>query len=80
MKSLSYSKTAIKDLKAIPAKDSKAIREKLANHAAGGDEDVIRLRNSPYYRLRHGDWRAIFDQEGKVITVLTVAKRGEVYR
>lgn len=80
MKTVSYSKTAIKSLKNMPAKDGKAIMDKMANYAAGGVEDVKALQGSPYYRLRHGNWRAIFDQDGLVITVLNVAKRGEVYR
>lgn len=80
MKSLIYTRTAIKALKAMPAKDAKAIRAKLANYAAGGHEDVKALKGSDLYRLRHGNWRAVFAQDGTVIDVLDIAKRGEIYR
>ena len=73
-------RTAIKALKKMPKKDSGTVMAKLENYAAGGSEDVARLQNSPYYRLRHGDWRAVFTQDGKVIAVQNVAKRGKVYR
>jgi mRNA interferase RelE/StbE len=80
MKAVSYSRTAIKALKNMPAKDSAAIQAKIANYASGGIEDVQRLKGSDLYRLRHGDWRAVFEQDGTVIYVVKVAGRGEVYR
>ena len=80
MKQLTYTRGAIKDLKKIPTKDSKAIRAKLENYAAGGIEDVKALQGSDLLRLRHGNWRAVFEEDGTIIAVLKVAKRGEVYR
>ncbi len=80
MKTVTYTRTAIKALRRMPAKDSKAIMAKLDNYAAGGTEDVKALQGSDLFRLRHGNWRAIFSQDGLVIAVLNVAKRGEAYR
>jgi len=80
MKTVTYSRKVIKALRKIPAKDSKAIMDKMANYAAGGVEDVKALQGSDFYRLRHGYWRAVFSQDGTVIAVLSVAKRGEIYR
>jgi mRNA interferase RelE/StbE len=80
MKTVSYTRTAVKALKTMPKKDAEAVMSKLANYAAGGTEDVKALKGSDYFRLRHGNWRAVFSQDGVVITVLNVAKRGEVYR
>ena len=80
MKAVSYTRTAIKALKKMPARDRDAIMMKMDNYAAGGAEDVKALRGSDLYRLRHGNWRAVFSQDGVVIAVLNVAKRGEVYR
>jgi mRNA interferase RelE/StbE len=80
MKTVTYSKTAIKALRKIPKKDSRAIMDKMASYATGGNQDVIALQGSDLFRLRHGDWRAIFSQDAVVIAVLNVAKRGEVYR
>ena len=80
MKTVTYTRTAIKALKRIPAKDSRAIMAKIDNYAAGGSEDVKALQGSDLFRLRHGNWRAIFSQTGLVLAVLNVAKRGEAYR
>ena len=77
---VTYTRTAIKALAKMPKRDSAAIQKKMANYAAGGTEDVRPLQGSDLYRLRHGDWRAIFDQAGEVIEVVKVASRGEVYR
>jgi mRNA interferase RelE/StbE len=80
MKTVTYTRTAIKALKKIPAKDRNAIESKISNYANGGVEDVKALQGSDLFRLRHGNWRAIFSQDGQVLDVLNVAKRGEVYR
>lgn len=80
MKTVTYTKTSIKALRKIPAKDRDAIMDKVKAYAETGIGDVKALQGSDMYRLRHGDWRAIFTQGGKVLNVLNVAKRGEVYR
>jgi mRNA interferase RelE/StbE len=80
MKTVAYTRTAIKALRKMPEKDSKAVMAKMDNYAAGGGEDVKALQGSDLFRLRHGNWRAIFGQDGTVLTVFNVAKRGEVYR
>lgn len=80
MKAVTYTKTAIKALRKIPAKDRDAIMDKVNTYAETGIGDVKALQGSDMYRLRHGDWRAIFTQDGKVLNVLNVTKRGEVYR
>ena len=80
MKTVTYTKTAIKALRKIPAKDRDAIMDKVKAYAETGIGDVKALQGSDLYRLRHRDWRAIFTQDGKVLNVLNIAKRGEVYR
>jgi mRNA interferase RelE/StbE len=80
MKTVTYTRTAIKALRKIPRKDAEAVQDKMANYAAGGAEDVKALQGSDLFQLRHGNWRAIFSQDGAVIAVLEVAKRGEAYR
>lgn len=77
---MTYTCTAIKALKGIPRKDAKAIMAKIADYAAGGQQDVKALQGSDLFRLRYGNWRAIFSQDGVVLAVLNVAKPGEVYR
>ena len=81
MKALTYTRTAIKALRKMPKKkDSAAIQAKLADYAAGGKQDVKALQGSDMLRLRQGNWRAVFTDDGLVVAVLNVAKRGEVYR
>ena len=44
--------------------------------------DVKRLVGDPYYRLRVGDWRIIFDREDtlKIISIEKIKPRGDVYK
>lgn len=76
---ITLSARALKDLKVMPSKDSAAILDKLEAYAATGVGDVKKLTGSPYHRLRHGDWRAIFSVENGVL-VLRVLHRREAYR
>ncbi|PTM61069.1 ParE-like toxin of type II ParDE toxin-antitoxin system [Phreatobacter oligotrophus] len=40
---------------------------------------VKRLQGRPGFRLRVGDWRVIFDDNGNVLDVLAIGPRGSVY-
>lgn len=40
---------------------------------------VSRLQGRPGYRLRVGDYCVIFDQDGRVLTILHIGHRGSVY-
>jgi mRNA interferase RelE/StbE len=80
MKTVSYSKAAFKALMRMPVKDRTAIVMKMKDYAAGGTQDVKPLKGSPLWRLRHGDWRAVFSQDGMVVAVIKIANRREVYR
>ena len=80
MKAVRYTRTAIKALKKIPAKDRDAIMTKLDAYAAGKPQDVSALKGSMFFRLRHGDWRAVFEENDEVILVLDVGNRREIYR
>ncbi|MFV0383373.1 type II toxin-antitoxin system RelE family toxin [Paracoccus sp. (in: a-proteobacteria)] len=70
---------ARKGLRKMPANDRTAMMAKLTAFAENGEGDVKKLVGSDYFRLRHGEWRAIFAIEGDVI-VLKVAHRREIYR
>ena len=74
-----FSPRAVKDLKAIPVQDRNALLEKLETYAETGQGDVKKLTGSPFFRLRHGDWRCIFEVIAKII-VLRVLHRREAYR
>jgi mRNA interferase RelE/StbE len=80
MKAVTYTRTAIKALKKMPGKDRDAIMAKMESYAAGGTEDVVALKGSDLFRLRHGDWRAVFSQDAMVVAVVKIANRREIYR
>ncbi len=42
--------------------------------------DVKKLQGQPYYRLRVGDFRVLFDRDGAVILVVKIDSRGQVYK
>lgn len=69
---------ALKDLKSVPARDVTAILAKLEIFAAHGTGDVKKLQSRDGYRLRHGDWRALFTMDGDVV-VIRVLHRREAY-
>ncbi|MGA8821132.1 MAG: type II toxin-antitoxin system RelE/ParE family toxin [Xanthobacteraceae bacterium] len=52
---------------------------RLAEFAASGKGDVKRLKGRQGSRLRVGDWRVIFYEEGSTIIVVAVGHRREIY-
>lgn len=42
--------------------------------------DVKKLQGQPYYRLRVGSFRVLFDRDGSVILVVKIDDRGQVYK
>jgi mRNA interferase RelE/StbE len=80
MRTVSYTRTAIKALKTVPGKDRNAIMAKMDRYAADGTGDVKALKGSDLFRLRHGDWRVVFEQDGTVLAVLNIGNRREIYR
>lgn len=79
-----YLEAAIKDLRKIDPQARKRILLAIENLADNplGKSNVKRLVNSPYFRLRVGDYRVIFDlQRAKlVILVVHIKTRGDVYK
>lgn len=66
----------------MPAGMAKRIRAKIWQYAEkpeGLSNNVVRLQGSPYFRLRVGDWRVIFDDQGVVLLVIRIGPRGGVY-
>ena len=80
VKAVSYTRTAIKALKLLSAKDRNAIMDKMDSYAAGQPQDVVALKGSAFLRLRHRDWRVVFEESSEIVAVLDVAHRREVYR
>lgn len=83
MKSITYSKAALKVLHGMPANVRARVIAKVQQYAADPASlanNVTALKEDPgVFRLRVGDWRVLFSEEGTVIAVLRVAPRGSAY-
>jgi mRNA interferase RelE/StbE len=51
----------------------------LTVYATNGSGDVKRLKGTAGCRLRIGDWRVIFIEDARSITVVAVGNRKEIY-
>ena len=72
-----YSKQASKYLQ----KQSKQVQLRIIkaiNKLPAGD--VKKMQGMNYYRLRVGDFRVIFSNDGTVLMVEKIGNRGEVYK
>lgn len=79
---ITYTKAALKALRGMPANTARLIRNKVEIYAADPaslGNNVVKLQGRPGYRLRVGDWRVIFDEDGAVLAVLEVRPRGGAY-
>ncbi len=79
-----YQKQAIKTLAKMPSAIAIKI-EAAFNQLATGNSinlDIKPLEGMPYYRLRVGQWRAVYNiNEGKLtIVVVKIGARGGVYK
>ena len=79
---LEFKPKAVKDLDKLPREIAARVIQKLESLQSGlKSGDVKRLTNfSPEYRLRVGDYRALFEVEGTSIIVYRVIHRREAYR
>ena len=83
MKTVRYSRAALKSLKAMPRKDAQAMMSKIADVAANPHAPrgfLKPLTGRTGFRLRQGDWRAVLVIDGDDLVVEAVANRREVYR
>ena len=81
MKPISYTRTALKALRRMPASTAALIRAKVGLYAedpAALANNVKALKGSDAIRLRVGDWRVIME-DGVVLNVLDVGPRGGIY-
>lgn len=82
---ITYSKQALKYLRKMPrarAADIMSAVRQIDEARALFQGDLIKMTNSPYYRLRIGDYRVILDiDDGRlVVLVLKIGARGDVYK
>jgi mRNA interferase RelE/StbE len=78
-----YTKAALKALTRMPNNTAQLIRGKIRQYAenpASLANNVKKLQGrEDAYRLRVGDWRVIFTQDGVILDVLKVGPRGSAY-
>lgn len=82
MKQISYTRTAIRALRRMPANTATLIRAKIEAYAydpASQANNVKALKVREGVRLRVGDWRVILDDQGNVLAVLDIGPRGGIY-
>lgn len=75
-----YTRIALEDLRRIPKRFARQILTKIARLEKGLHGDIKRLtRFDSDYRLRCGDYRALFDVEENTIIVHRILHRREAY-
>lgn len=76
---------AKKKLQGLSRPDRFRIAEKIQMLGENPDNpilDVKKLTDEPFYRLRIGQWRIIFDRQDnvKIIAIETLKPRGDAYK
>jgi mRNA interferase RelE/StbE len=79
MKPLAFTPAATRQWVKLPEEARRRIDARLTRFAADGTGDVKRLRGRAGARLRVGDYRVIFYEEGGSIVVVAVGHRREIY-
>ena len=83
MKTINYTRKAIKVLAKLPKNTAELIRSKVREYAAdpaslANNVTALKGRTDGAVRLRVADWRVIM-RNGEVLDVLDVGPRGSVY-
>ncbi|MDP2832656.1 MAG: type II toxin-antitoxin system RelE/ParE family toxin [Pseudomonadota bacterium] len=76
---------ARKKLQSLPRPERFRLAEKIDQLGANPDSqelDIKKLEGEPYYRLRVGNWRVIFDRQDavRVIAIEKIKPRGDAYK
>jgi mRNA interferase RelE/StbE len=76
---------AKKKLQSLPKMDRFRIAEKLEQLGRNPDDsslDIKKLEGEPYFRLRVGNWRIIFERHDvvRIITIEKIKPRGDAYK
>lgn len=78
-------KKAKKTLESLSRTDRNRIAQKIKRLGEDPDDlslDIKPLKGGPYFRLRVGDWRVVFDRDDelKIIAIEKVKPRGGAYK
>jgi mRNA interferase RelE/StbE len=79
MKAISYTTSATRQLRALPANIRERLIDKLHRYAKTGAGDVKALVGQSGVRLRVGDYRVIFVETAEAISVRSVGHRRDIY-
>lgn len=74
---MKYSKQAEKFLDKQEPQTKRRIVTAIEKLPAG---DVKKLTGMPYFRLRVGNFRVIFDMYGRVLSIVKIENRGQAYK
>ncbi len=77
-----FKKQAKKELSRIPMNIRKRIIVKidqLASDPASLASNIKKLKGNDNFRLRVGDYRIIFNNQGIILNILRIAPRGSIY-
>lgn len=77
-----WSEKSVKQLEKIDKKNAQKIYDAVLDCVEDPYKTVIRLSNSPFYRMRIGNYRVILDlqQSKMIIFVVETDHRGQVYK
>lgn len=77
-----WSEKSLKQLEKIDKKNAQKIYDSVLACVKDPFRAVMRLTNSPFYRLRVGNYRVILDlqQSKMIIFVVATAHRGKIYK
>lgn len=77
MKDVRFTEAAHKQLRSLS--EASRITVKIQRYAETGEGDIVALRGSPGFRIRIGNYRAIFTETGTEILVHAVGHRRKIY-
>jgi len=83
MREIRWEKQPLRTLNRMPRNEARRIVRKIEQYAVDPQalaKVVKRIRNRSGLRMRIGDWRVIFDDDGRVMLILWVGPRGEAYK
>jgi mRNA interferase RelE/StbE len=79
--SIEFKPRAVKDIEVLPSRIQGRVLAKIEEMSDNLAGDVKRLTQlTPEYRLRVGEYRALFEVEGSTIVVYRIRHRREAYR
>jgi mRNA interferase RelE/StbE len=79
MKAVAFTPAATRQWLKLSPNIRRRIDTKLTIYATNGSGDVKRLKGTQGCRLRIGNWRVIFVEDARSITVIAVGNCREIY-